>query len=188
MTTVWKIHCKYDKYDQVTGHEDLWQCWLKEGIVTIGWPPGRGFYLHGKLPTVEKHGWSRIRNRLKKLSKGDYIIAALSECRIGRMGQITNIEADDHEWNPKVPEDKDNGKLRSGEQGRIIHVKWLPIGPTHEGVVVKVTKDDRKFTRDEYNAALSKIKSKDINDLNSIMEDKDCWVTYKAPRKADPLY
>ena len=179
--TMWRIFCKYDRYNYLAGHEDLYKCWFKEELVTIGWPPGHGFSLSGPPSVKERRAWSRIRNCLLEMKEGDYVISALRDSRIGRIGKITSIKINDHEWAPKVPINERIEELRYGEQGRIIHVKWLPVGPTDEDLVVKLPKY-RGFTPGEYRPALSKIRSKNLGELESLMEDKDNWVNYKRDR------
>ena len=78
MSTIWRIFCKYDKYQHVVGHEDLHKCWLAEGLVTIGWPPEYDFALTGPPAPTQTGAWNWVRERLVKNKEGGLYFLSLT--------------------------------------------------------------------------------------------------------------
>ena len=133
MGTLWKINCMEDKYP------GMWQRWFKEQCVAVGWANAWGYSLDGK--TEGGRGWSIARNSIKKMAIGDYVIVALKNNRVGRIGQITGKAIGDNEWDPLVPRNPD---MPDGEMGRRILVRWeLTTGPDNQDLVVQLPKGDR---------------------------------------------
>lgn len=80
MTTFWKVACQEDLYP------GMWQRWLKNQCVAVGWAEKWGYKLEG---ASTNKGWSAARNALNQMSVGDVVVVALRNNRVGRIGTIT---------------------------------------------------------------------------------------------------
>ena len=107
--TLWKIYTMEDDYP------GLWQQWYTHQCVAVGFAPYWRFKLHGK--TYDEGGWRRARKALLEIKVGDYVVAALKGNRVGRLGTVIEKHIEDDEWNPLVPESKDNptGQMGSSD-------------------------------------------------------------------------
>lgn len=149
----------------------MWHRWFKSQCVAVGWASIWGYKLKG--PTDGGQGWSQARNAINEMIAGDFIIVALSGHKVGRLGQITGKAIEDDNWDPLVPASKD---LLDGEMGRRIFVRWdLMVGPEDPDLIIQLP-DNFTFTSDELRPTISKIKSRTISDLRSIMNDPANWV------------
>ena len=166
MSTLWKITCKEDKYP------GMWQRWFKNQCVAVGWASAWGYKLNGD--TKGGKGWSTARNAINNMEVGDYVIVALRGHRIGRLGQVTGKAIDDNEWNPLVP--KSYG-MPDGEMGRRIYVRWeLTTGPDNQDLIIQLP-NNNTFSNGELRPTVSRIRSMEINELRSIMDDQENWVS-----------
>lgn len=149
----------------------MWQRWFKNQCVAVGWPPGDGYCLNG--PSIGGYGWSRVRNAIKSMNIGDYVVVSMRNNKIARVGEITSKLIEDHEWDPLVPKSK---SLPDGEMGRRILVRWdLTVGPTSLDFVIKIPEAQR-FSNGELRPTVSEIQSKTIDDLLDIVNDTENWV------------
>lgn len=149
----------------------MWQRWFKSQCVAVGWASAWGY----KLNTEGKKskGWSAVRNAIKKMEIGDYIIVALSNNRVGRIGQITDKAIGDNEWSPFVPKNQD---MKDGEMGRRIMVRWeLITGPNKLDSIIQLPKGNT-FNAGELRSTVSKISSMTIKQLRRLMNDSRNWV------------
>lgn len=168
MINIWKIHCMENYYP------GMWQRWFINQCAAIGWPPGDGFNL--EVHSTDK-SWNKSRNRIKEIEVGDYIVVALKDNRVGRIGEVTGKAIEDKQWNPLVPE---RPGLKFGEMGRRILVRWdLINSPRHQDLIVQLPAD-RKFTGGELRPAISRIKSYSIDELRSTMADESNWVSLRG--------
>lgn len=162
---LWKVACLENEYP------GMWQRWYRQQCVGIGWAPHDGFSLGG--PTKGGAGWSRAREALKTVAVGDYIVVALRNNRVGRLGQVTGKTIADSEWNPLVPTSRD---LPHGEMGRRILVRWdLTVGPDGVDTVVALPAGTR-FSPGELRPTLSNIRSHTLQELSDVMNDQANWV------------
>ena len=168
MGTLWKINCMEDKYP------GMWQRWFKEQCVAVGWANAWGYSLDGK--TEGGRGWSIARNSIKKMAIGDYVIVALKNNRVGRIGQITGKAIGDNEWDPLVPKVPKSSDMRYGEMGRRILVRWeLTTGPDNQDLVVQLPEGNR-FNNGELRLTVAQIFSMTVDKLRTLMNDQENWV------------
>ncbi len=163
---LWKVTCLENEYP------GMWQRWYRQQCVGIGWPPHDGFKLEG--PTKGGRGWSRARKALREVEVNDYVIVALQNNRVGRLGQVTGKAIADSEWKPLVPENP--RYLPHGEMGRRILVRWdLTVGPDGLDTVVALPTGIR-FNSGELRSTLTCIRSHTVRDLREAMNDQANWV------------
>jgi hypothetical protein len=163
--TIWKVFCMEKEFP------GLWQRWYKNQCVSVGWAGFRGYRLHGK--TKNAKNWEICRKALKEMEKGDYIIAALPNNRIGRIGEIISKEINDDQWSPLVPKSKD---YPHGEFGRRVIVRWdLSAGPLNPDLIIKLPEDCR-FTGAELRLTICKVKSHAIDEFINLANDQSNWV------------
>src|SRR6266852_4081474 len=115
---LWRIYCMEDSWP------GLWRLWLKHQCATVGYPPRYNYRMEGGKTYLD---WIHARNALKKIEPGDFIVAALPDRRIGRLGEVVHNETAGDKWHPLVdpyPDEPD------GQMGRRILVRWdLANGP-----------------------------------------------------------
>jgi hypothetical protein len=117
----------------------LWNKWLAEKCVAIGWPPPK-YPLEG--PT-DKPGWDIARTHVQRVSQGDIIIPYLLRYRFGIPGEVVRVAVADSEWNPTVAKGGYADNLDEPELGRRIHVKWLENGVPPPDKIALVPPTDR---------------------------------------------
>ena|ERR1051325_99650 len=100
--TLWKITCMEDD------NPGLWQLWLKHQCVSVGYGPRWGYKMEGGK---SKPDWTRARGGLKGIELRDYVVAALPDRRIGRIGEVVSKEVDDDQWNPPLQMTRRAGKV-----------------------------------------------------------------------------
>lgn len=162
---IWKVFCMEKDYP------GLWQRWYKNQCVAVGWAGFKGYRLHGK--TKGGKNWEICRKALKEMKTGDYVIAALPNNRIGRIGEIVGKAIDDDQWEPLVPKSKNNP---DGEIGRRIFVRWdLSTGPINPDLIVKLPEDCR-FIGAELRLSICKIKSYTIDKIKEVSNETSNWV------------
>ncbi|MBI4232135.1 DUF91 domain-containing protein [Candidatus Peregrinibacteria bacterium] len=131
-----------------------------------------GYKLDG--PTKGGKGWVTARNAIKEMAVGDMVVVALRGHRIGRLGEITGKAIEDDKWEPLVPS---GPKLPDGEMGRRIFLRWeLITGPYDTDLVVKLPSSDR-FTIGELRPTASRISSRSVDQIRSVMNDPTNWVS-----------
>ena len=166
MPKLWKIYCMEEDFP------GMWQRWLRSQSVGIGWPPGTesDFKLR---ESHESDGWNNARKPLQRIEKGDFVVVALSNHRVGRIGQVVGKEIEDDEWNPLVSPEV---HPPFGEMGRRINVRWdLEAGPISRDEVIKLPKKYR-FTAGEVRGTIREMKSISIDQLKQVMKDENNWV------------
>jgi hypothetical protein len=166
MTTLWKIACQEDKYP------GMWQRWFKNQCVAVGWSSERGYNLNGKSDGKSK-GWSTARKAIKEMAIGDLILVVLKGHRIGRLAQIVEKRIEDDQWEPLVPP---GPQMPYGDKGRRILVRWeLTTGPEDTDMVIQVP-PELTFTNGELRPTISRIHSRTIDEVRSVMNDPRNWV------------
>jgi hypothetical protein len=161
---LWKIYAMEDYFP------GLWHQWYRHQCVAVGFAPYRGCKLHGK---TEHGGWRLARSKLLQIGVGDFVVVALKGHRVGRLGQVTEIHIEDHEWNPLVPKSRDSPE---GEIGRRIFVRWdLTCGPDDRDLVVALP-DGARFNGGELRPTISQIRSQTLDQLRASMNDPANWV------------
>lgn len=169
---VWKFYCEEDK------HPGMWQRWLKNQCVAVGWADVWGFYLcDSPKRSKQSSGWIRVRNCLNEIQIGDCVVASLQGNRIGRIGEVTKLEID--KWDPLVPRNK-KGKdeeSRDGGIGRRIQVRWdTTAGPDNRDFVVHLPKEAR-LSPGKLRPTIAEISWKNLECLRSAMNDQRNWVS-----------
>lgn len=149
----------------------LWQRWYKNQCVSIGWGAYRGRKLREK--SKDDPAWETYRKYLMEIKPNDYVVAALPNNRIGRVGQVVGKAVEDDEWDPLVPIARNHP---FGEMGRRIIVRWdLSIGPMNPDLVVKLPAELR-FTGGELRRTISKIRKYSIEDIMDAVNDPSNWI------------
>ncbi len=149
----------------------LWQQGYRHQCVAVGFPPRLGLKLHGE--TKDFRGWRGTRKALLEIKKGDFVVAALKNNRIGRIGTVIEKHVEDHEWNPLVPV---SGGHPTGQMGRRINVRWdLANGPDDRDMVVALP-EDKQFNNSERRRTVAKIRSQTLQQLHAAMNDSVHWV------------
>lgn len=162
---LWKIYAMEDDFP------GLWQQWYRHQCVAVGFAPCRGLKLYGK--TEDYGGWRLARATLLKIEVGDFIVVALKGNRVSRIGQVTEIHINDHEWDPLVPVSKDNP---TGQMGRRIYVRWdLTCGPDDRDLVVALP-DEARFNGAELRPTVAQVRSQTLEQLRSAMNEPANWV------------
>ena len=118
MSTLWRIYCMEDEYP------GMWQHWFKEQCVAVDYASQWDYPLDGEIDGDNPQGWQKARNAIKNMAIGDYVVVALKNNRVGRIGQITGKAIGDDEWDPLVPRNPDMEGMQYGEMGRRILVRW----------------------------------------------------------------
>ncbi len=138
----------------------MWHRWYRQQCVAVGW-------------WKEGPGWARARNNLQLMGVGDYVVAALQNNCVGRLGRITAKHISDSEWNPLVPHSK---RLPRGEMGRRIEVRWeLSTGPDDRDLIVSLPKGTR-FTTGELRSTITEIRSVRLDKLRRAMSNPANWI------------
>jgi hypothetical protein len=153
----------------------MWQRWYMNQCVGVGWHPSEGYSYscENAKDAPYRVGWSKCRNQLKKMVVGDNLVVTLADSRIARIGQITGFSLEDGQWDPLVPPSK---SLPNGEIGRRVLVRWrLDIGPDDRDLVVSLPEGQRLSTS-EFLPTIAEIKSRQIDDLVTAMNDQSNWV------------
>jgi hypothetical protein len=163
--TLWKIYTMEDDFP------GLWQQWYQQQCVAVGYAPYWGEKLHGE--TKGGRSWSTCRKALVEIEIGDYVVAALKENRVGRLGTVIEKCIEDDEWDPLVPKSK---QLPPGQMGRRINVRWdLTCGPDDRDLVVALPEGAR-FSVRERRLTVAKIRSLSLRKLRAVMNDPGNWV------------
>jgi hypothetical protein len=164
---LWKFYCQEDK------HPGMWQRWLKNQCVAVGWADKWGYYLSDSPRRSKRnHGWIPARNCLNQIKIGDYVIVSLHGNRVGRLGEVTKLEID--EWHPMVPESKNEP---DGEKGRRILVRWdSSTGPDNRDFTVKLPENVR-LNSGEVRPTVVEIGIEKLNKLRQAMKDPKNWVS-----------
>lgn len=167
MPNLWRINCQEERFP------GMWQRWFKHQCVAVGWAAAWGNKLHGPGEGGQP-GWSRARNSIKKIRVGDHVVASLQGNRVGRIGEVTGKAIEDDDWNPLVPP---ASALPDGEMGRRIFVRWdLTVGPDDRDLVVQLP-EGATFPLGELRSAVSRIKSRSLDELRSTMNEPSNWVS-----------
>jgi Endonuclease NucS len=153
----------------------LWQRWLKNQCVAVGWASEWGYFLNDSpKPSKRKDGWIPVRNRLKEIKIGDYVLVSLQGNRVGRLGEVTGLAIKDADWFPLVPRSK---KLPVGGIGRRIFVRWnLTVGPDNRDLVVKLPENAR-LNSGQLRRTIAKINLNKLDNLCQAMNDPRNWVS-----------
>ncbi|HTT98520.1 MAG TPA: hypothetical protein VMF58_10755 [Rhizomicrobium sp.] len=166
--TVWKFNCMERDYP------GLWQQWFKHQCVAVGWAPQEGYPLYGVVTGEHANGWKRTRATLERIEVGDFVVAALSGHRVGRIGQVTELNIQDADWKPLVPKSTRNAH---GEIGRRVSVRWdFMTGPDNRELVVALPTNVR-LSNGELRPTIAEIQSVPLDALMRAMSDPDNWVS-----------
>ena len=166
MTTssIWVVNCQENCYP------GMWQRWLKNQCVAVGWPPGSGFKF--KVSHSDR-SWNAARRALARMKVGDLVAVALRDLRVGRLGEITGKVVKDDEWGPLVPV---GPSIDYGEMGRRVLVRWdLATGPENFDWVVQLPRELNVFGR----PAVSQ-KSVELGSLIEEMNNPVNWVSLRG--------
>ena len=143
----------------------MWHRWYRQQCVAVGWRSSRS--------RRRNQGWLLARNSLERMRVGDYVVVALQNNCVGRLGRITAKHVSDAEWDPLVPPSK---HLRYGEMGRRIEVRWeLSIGPDDRDLIVLLPNGAR-FTTHELRTTIAEIRSVRLDLLRRAMDNPANWV------------
>jgi hypothetical protein len=171
----WRVHC------HIGHHPGQWQYWYREQCCALGWPPpdprlkSKSWQYEGT--TTQDHAWQTARSALKKMQKGDWIIATLPGHRVGRIGTIVDLEVKDEQWNPIVPPGKN---CPTGENGRRIVVRWeLTTGPDDLSKVVKLPLSARLNTG-QLQGTVRNLPVSSLDPIRKAMKDESNWETISA--------
>ena len=165
MKKIWKIACQEHIYP------GMWQHWYKDQFVAVGWAAKWGFKLVGESAGS---GWTAARNLLNEMNVGDYVVVALRDHRVGRIGEITGKAIGDDEWNPLVPP---GPGVEDGEMGRRVLVRWdLTVGPDSQDLIVQLPAGST-FSIGELRHAIVPINSISYERLVEEMNDSRNWVS-----------
>lgn len=163
---VWKVYCEDHKYP------GLWQRWYRNQCAAVGWPSSRGFSLEGRAGKTG--GWLTTRKHLGEMQIGDIILVTLSDNRIARLGEITQLSVGDDQWEPTVPK---SGLNPIGEKGRRIELRWeLTTGPDDPDTVV-VLPEALRFRGNVLRWTTAEIKTPSISQIRSAMDAPENWVS-----------
>ena len=157
---IWKFFCPENR------HPGLWQGWLENHCVAVGWPPGQGFPLEG--PAVST-SWQRARDCLTAIEVGHHIVVHLPGRRFGRVGEVAGTATGDGDWEPLVPPADAHPH---GELGRRVFVEWDNAGPVNGDWVVQVPQQIRFPTRD----AVRRMRTLTWPEIVQVMNDQGNWV------------
>lgn len=161
---LWKVNCMERRFP------GMWHRWYRHQCVAVGWCSDWGFLLTG---AAKDRGWARARNSLQRMSTGDYVVVALQNNCVGRLGRITARHVGDGQWNPLVPSSK---HLPDGEMGRRIEVRWeLSTGPDDRDLIVLLPKETR-FAPNELRPTIAEIRSVQLDALRHAMNNPANWV------------
>lgn len=147
----------------------LWQRWLKCQCVTVGYAPRWGYKMEGGK-MKGKRDWIKARNALKSIEHGDFIVAALPDRRIGRLGKVVEKQVNDDQWDPLIPPSPDD---EAGRMGRRILVRWdLEHSPDSLDLVVKLPEDFDIGWR----GTLNRVWDKSRKEFEEVMANPANWV------------
>ena len=168
MSTLWRIYCMEDEYP------GMWQRWFKEQCVAVDFASQWNYPLDGEIDGDSPQAWTRVRNAINNMAIGDYIVVALGNNRVGRIGQITDKAIGDREWNPLVPPNPAIDGMQYGAMGRRILVRWeLTTGPDNQDLVVQLP-EGKRFR--EVMGTVARISSMKVDQLRRLMNDPKNWV------------
>lgn len=161
---LWKFYCTEDKYP------GMWSRWFLNQCVGVGWWSDWGYTLEGE--SLDR-AWAMARSALKQIQVGDYIIVALKNNRVGRIGEVTGKAVEDTDWNPLVPR---SASVPDGEMGRRIFVRWdMTCGPESRDRVIALPEHTR-FRPNEVRPAIYRVQSMSLDTLKAAMNDPINWV------------
>lgn len=167
MPKLWKIYCMEEDFP------GMWQRWLRSQSVGIGWAPGTESDFKLRESHESNNGWNYARKPLQRINNGDHVVVALSDNRVGRIGEVVGKEIEDDEWNPLVDPEV---HPPYGEMGRRINVRWdLESGPISRDEVIKLPPKYR-FTSGELQGTIRKVNSISVEELKAVMKEESNWV------------
>lgn len=158
----------------------VWETWVKEHCVAIGWPPGT-YPLHGK--TKDK-SWERARKQIQRVRPGDIIIPFLKHFTFGIPGFVTGVAAKDDEWNPTVAKGGYSRNPSEPELGRRIEVEWLMKDVPNLDKVAVMPEQMWK-TYGEVRNPIERVRPPRYARFMKIINDRRNWVEFrKSPTLA----
>ena len=114
--------------------------------------------------------WNKAKNALKEIEPGDFIVAALPERRIGRLGKVVEKLVADEEWNPLVPPSPDD---EDGGMGRRILVRWdLEHSPDSLDQVVQLPEGFDIGWR----GTVNRVWDRSVKEFQEVMANPANWV------------
>jgi len=151
----------------------LWQHWYRHQCVAVGFAPYWGAKLRGATKDHWGNGWRRARAALLQIKVGDFVVVALKNHCVARLGQITDTGIEDDQWDPTVPVSKENPH---GQMGRRIYVRWdLTCGPEDRDLVIALPQGSQ-FTNGERLPTLARIRSQSLGRLRAVMNNQANWI------------
>jgi hypothetical protein len=169
----WRVHC------HIGQHPGQWQFWFREQCCAVGWHPprwrdqeGQGWELASE--SVGDMAWSAARNALRRMQRGDWIVASLPEWRISRIGRVVDLEVQDDKWNPIV---RPSPSMPYGENGRRILVRWdLTLGPDDPSKIVQLPENAR-WNAGQARATIRELPLEKLATIQGAMRDDANWVS-----------
>jgi hypothetical protein len=150
----------------------LWDVWLKEHCVAIGWPPDE-YHLVG--PTRSPN-WQKARSRVQEIEVNDIVIPYLREYRFGTPGRVVEIAIRDEQWDDTVIGNSGQG-TNKWRLGRRIKVEWMRGKFPPVGHIAVVPENMRRATG-EVRQTLERVTAKRLARFMKIIQDKDSWQKY----------
>jgi len=153
----------------------LWNKWLIENCVAIGWSPDR-FRMHG---STKESGWRLARKRVQEIVPGDIIVPYLRNNTFGVPSEVVRVAASDGEWLPTVSAGKDADYPGQWTLGRRIEVKWLEKGapPFNKVAVVPRT---MRWRGGVIRHAIERLNPKRFTRIMRIIRNPANWKTYES--------
>jgi hypothetical protein len=168
----WRVMC------QTNHHPGQWQSWYRNQCCAVGWHPsgwkdvrGDGWSFDPGVRSDSK-AWSAARNAMHGMRARDMVVAMLPGGRVGRIGEIIRVEADDEQWDPIVPP---SSKIPFGENGRRIQVRWeLGIGPSDPGTVVQLPDGMRNYGQE----TITRLNPERFQMIREVMQNEASWMPF----------
>ena len=155
----------------------VWQTWVRERCVAIGWPPSN-YHLEGPSDDT---AWDIARGRALQINPGDIIIPYLMDHTFGIPGVVKGVAIRDAQWNPTVPKGEYSGNRDEAELGRRIEVEWLTKGVQPADRVAVMPKSLRKLTG-EVRQTIEHVRSKRYAYFMGIIGNRGNWKKYQPPQ------
>ena len=165
----WKIYCKDEEWP------GLWRRFFLNQAVAVGFPAIRGngygvsWKLNGRSPDAR---WTRVRNCLKRIARGDRVVVQLEDHRIARIGEVVQLRVGDHEWDPLVPPSK---QLRIGEMGRRICVRWEMVDAPADPDIVVALPANARFGPGKRRPTVCEVSRSKFRKIEDAIRDKNNW-------------
>ncbi len=119
--------------------------------------------------------WTFVRIRLNEIEHGDKVIPFLLRWRIGSVGTVREVRANDADWNPTVDKGNYSGSDES-ELGRRLLVTWEEAALPPGGMVATVPAAKRSAGRSPLAThRIEGFTAEQFRDLCLVLSTKDNW-------------